>query len=40
MWPWKGGIAEGQPIPETYNLFPLPIKAINANPNLTQNPGY
>jgi hypothetical protein len=25
---------------ETYNLFPIPQDQINANPNLTQNPGY
>ncbi len=23
-----------------YNLFPIPLKAIQANPKLTQNPGY
>jgi len=25
---------------EIYNLFPIPQDQINANPNLTQNPGY
>lgn len=40
VWPWKGGVKDGTPIPSTYNLFPIPISAIGANPNLTQNPGY
>lgn len=40
LWPWKGGTKDGVAIPATYNLFPIPLKAIQANPNLTQNPGY
>jgi hypothetical protein len=40
IWPWKGGTAAGTAIPATYNLFPIPQSAIDANPNLTQNPGY
>ncbi|MEM6719254.1 MAG: RagB/SusD family nutrient uptake outer membrane protein [Bacteroidota bacterium] len=40
IWPWKGNTAEGTAIPDTYNLFPIPFTAIQANPNLTQNPGY
>ncbi|GAB2698438.1 RagB/SusD family nutrient uptake outer membrane protein [Mucilaginibacter koreensis] len=28
------------PIPVTQRLFPIPTSAINANPNLKQNPGY
>jgi starch-binding outer membrane protein, SusD/RagB family len=40
IWPWKGGIQDGQSIPATYNLFPIPATALQANPNLTQNPGY
>jgi len=40
LWPWKGGVKDGTSIPETYNLFPIPLAAIQANPNLTQNPGY
>jgi hypothetical protein len=40
LWPWKGGVAEGTAIPASYNLFPIPLTAIQANPNLTQNPGY
>lgn len=40
IWPWKGGAQEGTSIPATYNLFPIPQSALQANPNLTQNPGY
>ena len=40
VWPWKGGVKEGTAIPEHYNLYPIPLKAMQANPNLTQNPGY
>lgn len=40
VWPWKGGVKEGTSIPTTYDLFPIPLKALQANSNLTQNPGY
>ncbi len=42
IWPWKGGIAAGTSIPEHYDLFPIPLSAIQANPELEgqQNPGY
>lgn len=40
LWPWKGGVAAGTAISSNYNLFPIPTSALNANPNLTQNPGY
>ncbi len=40
IWPWKGGVKDGTSISEDYKLFPIPLKAIQANPNLTQNPGY
>lgn len=40
LWPWKGNVKDGAAIPSHYNLFPIPLKAIQANPNLTQNPGY
>ena len=40
LWPWKGGLLNGTAIPETYNLFPIPLTALDSNPNLTQNPGY
>ncbi len=40
LWPWKGGVMNGTSIPETYKLYPIPSSALQANPNLTQNPGY
>lgn len=40
LWPWKGGVVDGQSIPDTYNLYPIPTIALSTNPNLTQNPGY
>ncbi|WP_040247914.1 RagB/SusD family nutrient uptake outer membrane protein [Psychroserpens mesophilus] len=40
IWPWKGGTASGTSISTNYRLFPIPTNAIQANPNLTQNPGY
>lgn len=40
LWPWKGGVKDGAAIPAHYSLFPIPLKAIQANPNLTPNPGY
>ncbi len=40
LWPWKGNAQNGTSIPDTYKLFPLPLTALDANPNLTQNPGY
>ncbi len=40
LWPWKGGVKNGASIPETYNLFPIPSSALQANTNLSQNPGF
>ena len=40
LWPWKGGAKNGVGIASNYNLFPIPLQAIQANPNLTQNPGF
>lgn len=40
LWPWKGGVKDGTSIPDTYRLFPIPSSALQANPNLTQNPGF
>lgn len=40
LWPWKGNAENGTAIPSTYKLFPIPLPALQANPNLTQNPGY
>jgi starch-binding outer membrane protein, SusD/RagB family len=40
LWPWKGNTLNGASIPSTYKLFPIPVQALQANSNLTQNPGY
>jgi hypothetical protein len=40
IWPWKGGTKGGTSIPDTYKLYPIPTSALQANSNLTQNPGY
>lgn len=42
LWDWKGGSANGVGLPAFRNLFAIPAKDINANPNLKdhQNPGY
>ena len=37
---WKGGVAGGIGFSDNYNLYPIPATDLNANPNLTQNPGY
>lgn len=39
-WPWKGGVPNGTSIPNAYRLYPIPLEALQANPNLIQNPGY
>lgn len=40
LWPWKGGVKDGTSIPDTYKVYPIPSSALQANQNLTQNPGY
>lgn len=40
LWPWKGGVQEGQAVGDHRNLYPIPAKDLVANPNLVQNPGY
>jgi hypothetical protein len=40
LWPWKGNTLNGTSIPDTYKLFPIPLTALEANENLTQNPGF
>jgi hypothetical protein len=40
LWPWKGNVMNGAAIPATYKLFPIPQSALDANTNLTQNPGF
>jgi len=40
LWEWKGGAQNGASFPEYRNLYAIPAEDVNANPNLTQNPGY
>jgi hypothetical protein len=40
LWPWKGGVLQGQPVAESRNLYPIPSSDLTANPTLKQNPGY
>jgi len=40
IWPWKGNVSSGTAVDSKYNLFPIPVSVLSANPNLTQNPGY
>lgn len=39
-WAWKGGATNGTNIDKHFNLFAIPDDDMNANKNLTQNPGY
>lgn len=39
-WAWKGNGSAGISIPQHMRLYPIPFASLNANPNLTQNPGY
>lgn len=36
LWPWKGGIMEGQAVEPCRTLYPIPFDDIIANPNLDQ----
>ena len=40
LWEWKGGVKNGQGFAAFRNVFAIPSEDINANPKLTQNPGY
>lgn len=40
LWHWKGGSYEGQSFPKYKEILPIPTNELQANPNLTQNPGY
>jgi starch-binding outer membrane protein, SusD/RagB family len=40
LWAWKGNVQNGSPTPSFRDVFPIPEKAIAANQNLKQNPGY
>lgn len=39
-WQWKGGSQSGSDLSSNRSIFPIPNKELNANVNLTQNPGY
>jgi len=40
LWRWKGGVYGGAPFDQYRNVFPLPQKVLESNPNAVQNPGY
>ncbi len=40
LWTWKGGVKEGTTVSDHFDVYPLPVSDINANPNLEQNRGY
>lgn len=40
LWPWKGEVPGGVSTDEKYNLYPIPVADLTANPNITQNAGY
>lgn len=40
VWSWKGEEKSGTGTDAMYQVYPIPSSDINANPNLTQNPGY
>jgi hypothetical protein len=40
LWSWKGGVKDGRPVEDIYNIYPLAASDVGANPNLTQNEGY
>ncbi len=39
-WAWKGNSVNGSAISADRNIFPIPQPSLDANLNLTQNPGY
>lgn len=40
LWPFKGGVASGQALPDHLKLFPLPADDLLVNDNLEPTPGY
>ena len=40
LWEFKGGVQSGQAVDDHFNLYPIISSELNANGNLTQNPGY
>lgn len=39
-WEWMGGTAAGSSFDAHFNIYAIPVSALNANENLKQNPGY
>ena len=40
LWSFKGGVEKGSGIEPYYDIYPIPGKEIQNNPNLHQNPKY
>lgn len=40
LWQWKGGVIDGRATDAKFNLYPIPVTDMAANPNLIQNTGY
>lgn len=40
LWQWKGNSENGAPISDHLEVFPIPARAMSANPTLEQNLGY
>lgn len=40
LWEFKGGVQAGTGVDSHFNLYPITAGDLNANGNLTQNPGY
>ena len=40
IWPWKGGVKDGQATDAHFNIYPIPNSDIVANPSLKQNWDY
>ncbi len=39
IWQWKGGVLDGRPVNDKFNIYPIPDTDLTANPHLT-NPQY
>ena len=34
IWQWKGGVIDGRAVNRRYNIYPIPMTELSANPNL------
>lgn len=34
IWQWKGGVIDGRAVNSRYNIYPIPMTELSANPNL------